>query len=131
MNDFPRASPEVCGRHRTAHGTSARWQHQRVATVVCGGLGGIMEAVAKGAENAMGSSLDYFPCREMHAFDAVLPCGPGSWSAYPPLPPSSIRSSRPTVNARRCVTDEVVSRGLASGRAEFSTNMKCLVPVLP
>src|SRR5271157_2309793 len=35
----------------------------------------------------MGSSLDYFPCREMHTFDAVLPCGPGSWSAYPPLVP--------------------------------------------
>jgi hypothetical protein len=31
--------------------------------------------------------LDYFPCREMHTFDAVLPCGPGSWSAYPPLVP--------------------------------------------
>jgi hypothetical protein len=76
MNDFPRASPEFCGRHRTAHGTSARWPHQRVATVVCGGLGGIMEAVTKGADNAMGSSLDYFPCRESTLSTPFFPAGP-------------------------------------------------------
>jgi hypothetical protein len=61
MNDFPRASPEVCGRHRTAHGTSARWPHQRVATVVCGGLGGIMEAVAKGAVERNGVVVGLLP----------------------------------------------------------------------
>src|SRR6201993_3875037 len=36
MNDFPRASPEVCGRHRTAHQTSARWPHQLVSSGVVG-----------------------------------------------------------------------------------------------